>query len=300
MSKYHVPVLFQECLDGLEIKPDGIYVDVTFGGGGHAAGILGKLGKGRLIAFDKDAEAVENKLTAKNFELVHHDFIYMKNFLKELKAIPVDGILADLGVSWHQFDSETRGFSYRFDSSLDMRMDTDTVLTAAILINQYPEAELAGIFRSYGEIHNPAYLAGMIARERAVKEINTTFSLLKIIDKCVKPPLNRNKYAGQVFQALRIVVNDELNALKKLITQSAEILKKGGRLAIISYHSLEDRLVKNYFRSGNFEGNTEKDIYGNIQLPFRAVNRHPIVPAEEEISRNIRSRSAKLRIGEKM
>lgn len=300
MSEYHVPVLLDESIDGLNIKAGGTYVDVTYGGGGHSRKILEKLADGRLISFDKDAEAIENKLEADNFELVHHDFIYMKNFLKELKAIPVDGILADLGVSSHQFDSEARGFSYRFDSMLDMRMDNDTSLHAGFIINNYSENELANIFRTYGEIHNPGALAKMIVEERKKSEIDTTFKLLKIIDNCIKPGPHRNKYAGLVFQALRIVVNDELNALKKLLTLSTDVLRAGGRLVVISYHSLEDRLVKNFFRTGNFEGKTEKDIYGNSQLPFCSINRHPIVPDDVEINRNIRARSAKMRIGEKL
>jgi 16S rRNA (cytosine1402-N4)-methyltransferase len=297
---YHIPVLLDESITGLNIRPDGIYVDATYGGGGHSAKILEKLKTGRLIAFDKDADAVVNFKEKKNFSLIHHDFIFMKNFLKELNALPVDGILADLGVSSHQFDSPERGFSYRFDTYLDMRMDNDSTITAAQIINEFPEYDLVNIFRNYGEINNAKQLARQIVIDRKVNPVETTFELIAVIDKCSIKGLTTNKYKGQVFQALRIAVNDELNALKTLLNNSLEVLKKHGILAIISYHSLEDRLVKNFMRTGNFEGRITKNIFGHAEYPFKLITKKPVIPSEREVFMNNRARSAKLRIAEKI
>jgi 16S rRNA (cytosine1402-N4)-methyltransferase len=296
--EYHNPVLLKECIDGLNINPAGIYVDVTFGGGGHSKEILKRLTTGKLYAFDQDADAVKNKIDDPRFTLIQQNFKYLKNFLKMYNALPIDGLLADLGVSSHQFDEAERGFSTRFEAKLDMRMDQNSTLTAAEILNTYSEADLKRIFRLYGEVENAGYLASIIYHNRKDKEIQTVNDLKVMITKCVKRG-KENQYYAQVFQALRIEVNKELDVLQELLLQTLDILKPGGRAVIMSYHSLEDRLVKNFFKSGKFEGEVEKDFYGNQLTPFTMITRKPIVPSEKEVEENPRSRSAKLRIAEK-
>lgn len=296
--EYHNPVLLKECIEGLSINPEGIYVDVTFGGGGHSKEILKHLTTGKLYAFDQDEDAVKNKIEDERFVLIKQNFRYLKNFLKMYNALPIDGLLADLGVSSHQFDQADRGFSTRFDAKLDMRMDQSSKLTAAEVLNTYSEEELKRIFKMYGEVDNAGRLAYLIVHGRNEKKLATINDLKVVIEKCVKRG-RENKYYAQVFQALRIEVNKELDALKELLTQSLEVLKPGGRLVIISYQSLEDKLVKNIIRSGKFEGEVEKDFYGNQLAPFKAITRKAIVPTEEEILLNNRARSAKLRVAEK-
>jgi 16S rRNA (cytosine1402-N4)-methyltransferase len=296
--EYHNPVLLKECIDGLNINPEGIYVDVTFGGGGHSREILKHLTTGKLYAFDQDDDAVKNKIDDERFVLIKQNFRYLKNFLKMYNALPVDGLLADLGVSSHQFDEAERGFSIRFDAKLDMRMDQNGKLTAAEVLNTYSEEELKRIFKLYGEVDNAGYLASIIFHNRKDKTINTVNDLKVMITKCVKRG-KENQYYAQVFQALRIEVNKELDVLQELLLQSLDVLKPGGRLVVISYHSLEDRLVKNIMRSGKFEGEVEKDFYGNQLTPFKQITRKPIVPTERENEENSRARSAKLRIAEK-
>lgn len=296
---YHEPVLLQESIEGLNINPKGIYVDVTFGGGGHSREILKKLTQGKLFAFDQDEEAAKNSIDDARFVLINQNFKNLKTLIKLHNSIPLDGLLADLGVSSHQFDSFKRGFSIRFDSELDMRMDKNTKLTAKKIINTYTEKDLKRIFFLYGEVKNAAKLSDLIVKARKNKKINTVYEFKKVIEPCV-PKGKQNKYYAQVFQALRIEVNDELNALKDLLTQCEEVLKTGGRLAVISYHSLEDRIVKNFIKTGRFEGGVKKDFYGNPIVSFRAINRKPIRPTDNEIKRNNRARSAKLRIAEKL
>jgi 16S rRNA (cytosine1402-N4)-methyltransferase len=295
--EYHNPVLLKECMDGLNIHPEGIYVDVTFGGGGHSREILKHLTTGKLYAFDQDDDAVKNKITDERFVLIKQNFRYLKNFLKMYNALPIDGLLADLGVSSHQFDEAGRGFSTRFESRLDMRMDQNSKQTAADVLNNYTEEELKRIFKLYGEIENAGRLAHAVFHARKEKPLQTVSDLKNAIASCVKRG-RENQYHAQVFQALRIEVNKELEVLQELLLQSAEVLKPGGRLVVISYHSLEDRLVKNMMRSGKFEGEVEKDFYGNKLTPFELITRKPIVPSEEEIERNNRARSAKLRIAQ--
>ena len=296
--EYHNPVLLKECIDGLNINPAGIYVDVTFGGGGHSREILKHLTTGKLYAFDQDDDAVKNKIDDERFVLIKQNFRYLKNFLKMYNALPIDGLLADLGVSSHQFDEAERGFSIRFNAKLDMRMDQNGKQTAADVLNTYSEEELKRIFRLYGEVDNAGYLASIIFHNRKDKHIDTVNDLKVMITKCVKKG-KENQYYAQVFQALRIEVNKELDVLQELLTQSLEVLKPGGRLVVMSYHSLEDRLVKNIMRSGKFEGEVEKDFYGNQLTPFKQITRKPIVPSAEENEINSRARSAKLRIAEK-
>ncbi len=296
--EYHNPVLLKECIEGLNINPGGIYVDVTFGGGGHSREILKHLTTGKLYAFDQDDDAVKNKIDDERFVLIKQNFRYLKNFLKMYNALPIDGLLADLGVSSHQFDEAERGFSTRFNAKLDMRMDQNGKQTAADVLNTYSEEELKRIFKLYGEVDNAGYLASIIFHNRKEKHIDTVNDLKVMITKCVKKG-RENQYYAQVFQALRIEVNKELDVLQELLTQSLEVLKPGGRLVVISYHSLEDRLVKNIMRSGKFEGEVEKDFYGNQLTPFKQITRKPIVPSAEENEINSRARSAKLRIAEK-
>ena len=296
--EYHQPVLLKECIDGLNINPEGIYVDVTFGGGGHSREILKHLTTGKLYAFDQDEDAVKNKIEDERFVLIKQNFRYLKNFLKMYNALPIDGLLADLGVSSHQFDEAERGFSTRFEAKLDMRMDQSSKLTAADVLNTYSEEELKHIFKLYGEVNNAGRLAYEIFHSRKEKQIETVNDLKKTIEKCVKRG-RENQYYAQVFQALRIEVNKELDVLKDLLMQSLEVLKPGGRLVVISYQSLEDRLVKNIIRSGKFEGEVDKDFFGNQLTPFKAITRKPIIPSDTEISENSRARSAKLRIAEK-
>lgn len=296
---YHRPVLLNESINGLAIKPDGVYVDVTFGGGGHSAEILKQLSSGKLVAFDQDDDAMNNKFDDERFIFVNSNFIFLKNFLMFYKVMPVDGILADLGISSYQIDEPSRGFSTRFDGALDMRMNNNIDLDAGKVINNYSENELKEIFSKYGEIRNSGKLASVLINKRKEKRITTTEELKNAIRSCVIKK-NENKYFAQVFQAIRIEVNDELGALKKFLKETANVLKPGGRLVVISYHSLEDRLVKNFMKSGNFEGEIKKDFYGNPQIDFKLINKKPIIPAEAEIKVNKRARSAKLRIAEKL
>jgi 16S rRNA (cytosine1402-N4)-methyltransferase len=291
--------MLQECIEALNIKPNGTYVDVTFGGGGHSREIMKHLGKGgRLIAFDQDADAQQNMIDDSRFEFVDQNFRYLKNFCRLHGAIPVDGILADLGVSSHQFDEADRGFSIRFDAELDMRMNQSSELTAKQVVNTYAEEDLHRIFGMYGEIQNAKSLARTIATARLNGSLNTIADLKNVIAGLI-PRGKENKYLAQVFQALRIEVNQELEALKEFLTQSAEVLTTGGKLVVMSYHSLEDRLVKNFIAKGKFSGEVEKDFYGNDQKPLDAVSRGAITANEEEIKENNRARSAKLRIAVK-
>ncbi|MGZ3778331.1 MAG: 16S rRNA (cytosine(1402)-N(4))-methyltransferase RsmH [Mucilaginibacter sp.] len=299
MSSYHTPVMLKECLEGLNIRPDGTYVDVTFGGGGHSRAIMAKLGKnGRLLAFDQDADSQQNIIDDDRFEFIDQNFRYLKNFCRLHNAIPVNGILADLGVSSYQFDQAERGFSIRFDAELDMRMNQSGSLSAKEVINTYSEADLHRIFGIYGEIQNAKSLARTIVTARLNAKISTVADLKNVIAGLI-PRGKENKYLAQVFQALRIEVNQELEALKDFLIQSAEVLVAGGRLVVMSYHSLEDRLVKNFIAKGKFSGEVEKDFYGNDQKPFDAVSRGAVTASEEEIKQNNRARSAKLRIAVK-
>ena len=299
-TNYHVPVLLQECIDGLAIKPDGVYVDVTFGGGGHSKEILKHLGKdGVLIAFDQDPDAQRNKIDDPRFRFVDQNFGYLKNNLRLLGYKQVDGILADLGVSSHQFNEPERGFSIRFDADLDMRMDQQRPLTAAVILNTYAEEDLHKIFGIYGEVQNAKSLARTIATARMEQPIQTLTEFKKVIEAHI-PRGKENKYMAQVFQALRIEVNAEIEVLESFLTQAAEVLKPGGRLVVMAYHSLEDRPVKNYLAKGKFRGEVEKDFFGNDQKPFKAITRKAIVAGSDELAKNSRSRSAKLRIGEKL
>ena len=296
---YHQPVLLKECLQGLQIKPNGVYVDVTFGGGGHSKAILNLLNAdGKLFAFDQDKDAAKNIPHDERLIFVPQNFMYMKNFLRMHEITQVDGILADLGVSSHQFDEADRGFSIRFEADLDMRMNQSAKKTAATILNEYEENDLKKIFREYGEVDNAYKLVKLITDARASQSIETTEQLKAIIAPCV-PKFKEHQYLAKVFQALRIEVNDEMQVLKELLQQSLETLAAGGRLVVMSYHSLEDRLVKNFMKSGNFEGELEKDFYGNINRPFELISKKPITPGEEELKINTRSRSAKLRIAEK-
>lgn len=299
MLNYHQPVMLQECIEALQIQPNGIYVDVTFGGGGHSRAILKQLNaQGKLVAFDQDIDAQKNLITDERFLFVDQNFAYLKNHLRLLGITKVDGILADLGVSSHQFDEPNRGFSIRFDAELDMRMNIHAAKTAKEVINQYSETTLHQIFGMYGEVKNAKNLAKTIVSARSQQEITTTQQLKEAIAD-VTPKHKENKYLAQVFQALRIEVNGELDVLKQFLEQSASVLKPQGRLVVMSYHSLEDRLVKQFIAHGKFSGVAEKDIYGHTKTPFQPINRKAIVASEQEISENSRARSAKLRIAEK-
>jgi 16S rRNA (cytosine1402-N4)-methyltransferase len=295
---YHKPVLLETCIQGLNIDPEGTYVDVTFGGGGHSMEILSRLTTGTLIAFDQDPDAKKNIPQDNRFLFVNENFRYMKNFLKLYAKIPVNGILADLGISSWQIDEAERGFSTRYDGPLDMRMDKKNSLTAKYIINEYDKGRLISIFRLYGELKNSPRIATEIEHHRKLKPIETTQELKEVIQK-LAPRGKENKFFAQVFQALRIEVNNEMDVLKELLRQSIDVLKTGGRLVVISYHSLEDRLVKNFVKSGNFDGELEKDFYGNVLSPVKAVGKL-VVPNDEELTENPRSRSAKLRIAEKI
>lgn len=296
---YHLPVMLNECMEGLNIRPDGTYVDVTFGGGGHSRAIMERLGpEGRLFAFDQDADALANALDDSRFKLIHENFRYLKSFLRLNGVRGVDGVLADLGVSSHQFDVADRGFSTRFDGELDLRMDRRQELTAKEIVNSADERELTRILRLYGELPNAFQMAKAICRARMDKPIETTFDLREAVSRQL-PRGAENKYLAMLFQALRIEVNGELEALQAMLQQAAEILNPGGRLVVMSYHSLEDRLVKNFFKAGNFEGQLEKDFYGNPIVPLKLVVRKAITASDEELQRNNRSRSAKLRVAEK-
>lgn len=296
---YHVPVLLKESVDGMMIRPGGTYVDVTFGGGGHSREILSRLGEGgRLLGFDQDEDAERNIVNDPHFTFVRSNFRYLHNFLRYHNIEKVDAILADLGVSSHHFDDSERGFSFRFDGELDMRMNKRAGLTAADVVNTYEEERLANLFYLYGELKNSRKLASVIVKARANGAIKTIGEFLEVI----KPLFGRErekKELAKVFQALRIEVNQEMEALKEMLTAATDALKPGGRLVVITYHSLEDRLVKNIMKTGNVEGKANQDFFGNLQTPFKLVNNKVIVPSEEEIERNPRSRSAKLRIAEK-
>ena len=293
---YHIPALLDESIDGLAIKPDGAYVDVTFGGGGHSRAILSQLGPGgRLLGMDQDMDAWANRLADDRFTFVHGNFAYLKNFLRYYGLRHVDGILADLGVSFHHFDDVERGFTFRADAPLDMRMNQGSSFTAGDLVNTYTEEQLAGVLYLYGELRQSRRLAAAIAKARPV---TSTGALVDAVRPLLKPS-QQKKELSMVFQALRIEVNGELEVLRRLLEQSVELLNPGGRLAVITYHSLEDRLVKNFMRSGNIEGKMEKDFYGRLTTPLRAVGK-VIAPADDEVERNPRSRSAKLRVAEKV
>ena len=292
---YHIPALLDEVLAGLAIKSDGTYVDVTFGGGGHSRGIMQHLGpKGHLIGFDQDMDACENRLDDARFTFAHGNFAYLKNFLRYYGVPRVDGILADLGVSFHHFDAVERGFTFRADAPLDMRMNRNAAFTAQELLNTYGEEQLAQVLYLYGELRQSRRLAAAIIKARP---LSTTGELVAAVRPLLKPSQEK-KELSMVFQALRIEVNGELDALRKLLNQSIEVLNPGGRLAIITYHSLEDRLVKNFMRTGNVEGRQEKDFFGRVNTPWRVLTGKVITPSEEEVQRNPRSRSAKLRIAE--
>jgi 16S rRNA (cytosine1402-N4)-methyltransferase len=295
MSEYHIPVLLSESMEGLNIKPDGVYVDLTFGGGGHSKEILKQLTTGKLIGFDQDEDAQANVPDDDRFIFVRHNFRYFKNFLKYLGYEKVDGVLADLGVSSHEFDVAERGFSFRFDGDLDMRMNQSSEFTAADILNTYETDDLFRIFKLYGEVKNPGKLVRLIENYRKENSFDTIQGFKEVIAPCT-PKFKEHKYLAQVFQALRIEVNQEMDVLKEMLSQCADVLKSEGRLVVITYHSLEDRLVKNYIRDGKFAGGAEKDFFGNIQRPLEAVNRKVILPTPEEIEVNGRARSAKLRI----
>ncbi|GAB4332199.1 MAG: 16S rRNA (cytosine(1402)-N(4))-methyltransferase RsmH [Flammeovirgaceae bacterium] len=298
---YHVPVMLSECLEGLNIRPEGIYVDLTFGGGGHSRAILKKLTTGKLIAFDQDDDAKPHAeaLKSDNFIFVAANFRYFKKYLKLYGFKEVDGILADLGISSHQIDATERGFSIRGNAILDMRMDKSNPKDAQKVLNQFSEKELVNILEQYGEIPNARKVAIAIVRERAIRPLKETAQLISILEEFA-PKGKENKYYAQVFQAIRIEVNEELEALKEMLLSTQDVIKKGGRLVIMSYHSLEDRLVKNYMRSGKFEGETEKDFYGNVIRPFKPLPSQPITASIEELNVNNRARSAKLRIADKL
>ena len=296
--KYHVPVLLNESIEGLNINPKGIYIDATFGGGGHSTAILKKLDGGHLFGFDQDADAKQNALQSEQFTFVYHNFAYVKNFMQFFEVGQVDGILADLGVSSHHFDEAERGFSFRFDGPLDMRMDRSVKKSAANVVNEYDEQQLTDVFKNYGEIANARRLAQEIISRRSIAPIRTTEELKQIGQRFCNPQ-TESKYLSQIFQALRIEVNNEMQALKDFLQGGLEILKPKGRFVVITYHSLEDRLVKNFFKTGNMEGKVEQDFYGNVRTPFTAISKKVIVPSDEEIKENNRARSAKLRIVEK-
>ncbi len=297
---YHIPALLSECVDGLCIDPSGIYVDVTFGGGGHSRAIMEQLGEqGRLFSFDQDEEAQRNRLDDPRFTFVHSNFRFLKNFMRYHGVEQVDGILADLGVSFHHFDDSERGFSFRFEGPLDMRMNQRSGQTAADILATYSEEHLADLFFLYGELKNARRIASALVAARAQAPLLTTEQLLAV----VRPLVNRKqekKELAQLFQALRIEVNREMDSLRRLLEQSVKLLPKGGRLVILTYHSLEDRMVKNFIKTGNVEGHAEQDFFGRINAPFRAVNNKVIVADEIEVERNPRARSAKLRIAERI
>lgn len=296
---YHIPVLAEESIQGLNLFADADVVDATFGGGGHSRLILEKIPEGRLFAFDQDVDAVINIPDDKNLYFIRHNFRYLKNFLQYYGVAGVDAIFADLGVSSHDFDVPERGFSFRFEGALDMRMNQNARTDAARVINEYSEEKLEQVFRLFGEIKNSRQLAALICRKREELQIKTTTQLKEIAGTCA-PKAIENKYLAQVFQALRIEVNDEMDALQEFLQASLQLLKPGGRLVILTYHSLEDRLCKNFMKTGNFEGKEDKDFFGNLNSPFKMINRKVITPGDAELKSNSRSRSAKLRIAEKI
>lgn len=297
---YHVPVLLDESIGGLDIKPDGVYVDVTFGGGGHSREILRRLGpNGHLYSFDQDADAEQNIVNDARFTFVRSNFRFLCNWMRYYEVEHVDGLLADLGVSSHHFDDETRGFSFRFDAPLDMRMNKRAGLTAADIINNYTEAQLADVFYLYGEMKNSRRIAAVIAKKRQEQAIKTTGGLTAAIEPLMRSEREKKDLA-RLYQALRIEVNHEMDALRDMLLGATRMLGKGGRLSVITYHSLEDRLVKNVMKAGNVEGKVEQDFFGRISSPFRLVNNKVITPSNDELESNPRSRSAKLRIAEKI
>ena len=299
-THYHIPALLKEVIDGLDIKPAGTYVDVTYGGGGHSRAIMERLGPdGRLFGLDQDADALQNRIDDERFTFVHSNFAFLKNFMHFHGVEQVDGILADLGVSFHHFDDSERGFSFRADAPLDMRMNRNSRITARDILATYDEQQLASVLYLYGELRQSRRMAASIIKARATGGINTTAQLIEVVRPHIKPAQEKKELA-QVFQAIRIEVNHEIDVLKRLLQQSIDLLPPGGRLAVITYHSLEDRLVKNFIRSGNVEGNIEKDFYGRVNTPLQAVNNRVIVPSDEEVQRNPRSRSAKLRIATRL
>ena len=297
---YHLPVMLNECIEGLNVRPDGTYVDATFGGGGHSRAILSRLGEeGRLIAFDQDADALANALGDPRFMLLNENFRHARSFLRLHGVRKVDGLLADLGVSSHQFDVAERGFSTRYDGALDLRMDQRQELTARDIVNNTDEQELTRLLRLYGELPNARQMARAIVTARETRAIETTFDLREAVSRHL-PRGMENKYLAMLFQALRIEVNGELDALQALLRQAVELLNPGGRMVVLSYHSLEDRLVKNFFKTGNFEGVLEKDFYGNPIVPWKMVTRKAVVASDEEVQQNNRARSAKLRVAERV
>lgn len=297
-ENYHIPVMRDACIDALNIKPNGVYVDCTFGGGGHAQAILNKLDEaGKLFAFDQDSDVLPNLIENPKLIFISENFKYLKRFLKLNGIKKVDGILADLGVSSHQIDEATRGFSFRFENDLDMRMNSKDKTTAKDVVNTYSASELADVFYYYGEINNARKIASIIATKRKENKIDSSNQLIEIINPWVKG--NRNKYLAKVFQALRIEVNKELEALKEMLDQAIELLKEKGRLVVLTYHSLEDRIVKNFIKAGNAEGKIAEDFFGNKSMPLKKINRKPILASAEELKQNNRARSAKLRIAEK-
>ncbi len=298
-TTYHVPVLLRESVDGLNICPEGIYVDVTFGGGGHSKEILSRLGAGgHLYSFDQDADAEKNIVADDRLTFVRSNFRYLKNWMRYYGVEKIDGLLADLGVSSHHFDEAERGFSLRFDAPLDMRMNKRATLTAADVLNNYGEGQLADVFYYYGELKAARRMASLIVKSRAEKPLLTTGDLLNVLQPLLRRDREK-KEAAQAFQALRIEVNHEMDALREMLLAATELLAEGGRLSVITYHSLEDRIVKNIMKSGNAEGKVSQDFFGRAETPFRAVNSKVITPTDDELARNSRSRSAKLRIAEK-
>ncbi len=297
---YHVSVLLKESVDGLDIQPDGVYVDTTFGGGGHSREILSRLGKnGHLYSFDQDADAEKNIVDDDRFTFVRSNFRYLKQWMRFYEVEQVDGLLADLGVSSHHFDDESRGFSFRFDTPLDMRMNMRAGMTAADIVNDYTEEQLADIFYLYGELKNARKIAATLVKSRQQERIETTGQLLRVTEQLFAREREK-KEVTKLFQALRIEVNHEMAALREMLLGACQVLKPGGRLSIITYHSLEDRIVKNVMKTGNAEGKMEQDFFGRIQSPLHLINNKVVTPSEEELQRNPRSRSAKLRIAEKV
>ena len=299
-SVYHIPALLDACMAGLAVQPDGTYVDVTFGGGGHSRAILERLGdKGRLYAFDQDEDACVNRIEDNRFTFVRSNFRFLKNFMRYYDVYSIDGLLADLGVSFHHFDASERGFSFRFDGALDMRMNRRARTTAADIIESYTQEQLSDIFYLYGELRSARKIAGAVVSARRVQKIDTTTRLVEVVSPYIDKRQEKKELA-QLFQALRIEVNQEMEALRRMLLSACELVRPGGRIAILTYHSLEDRLVKNFFKTGNFEGRVEKDFFGRIESPLRPVNNKVIVPDDDEVIRNPRARSAKLRIAEKL
>ena len=296
---YHVPVLLRESVDGLVIKPDGVYIDTTFGGGGHSREILSRLGKkGHLFSFDQDADAEKNSMEDERFTFVRSNFRYIKNWMRYFGIGQIDGLLADLGVSSHHFDDETRGFSFRYEAPLDMRMNKRAGKTAADILNEAEESQLADILYIYGELKQARRIASAIVKGRATRRIETTSDLLQLTESLF-PREHEKKEMAKLFQALRIEVNHEMDALREMLNGARDLLRPGGRLSVITYHSLEDRMVKNFIKAGNAEGKVSQDFFGRTEAPFRSVNNKVVIPSDDEQARNPRSRSAKLRIGER-